>query len=150
MPFNLSCENVSREFLIWHRYTSYRQKRSAGDGVIGYDPYQGYLGSLRRRRHISDEPRRPAYISDDFDWSDLGEANDRLYQSSRVLRAKKAMRRQFELYGPPLAIYEGLEGDRYNFPTFKPAYQWSFPGFGRGYGSPYRSYVPGPYFPQYY
>ena len=125
-----------RNVLIWHRYPSHlRQRRSTG-GVVGYvpDPY-------RYPRHTA---------SDEYDWSSLGEDNHRLYQSSKVLRAKKNMRRQFELYGPPTGIYKGLKNDRYKFPTFRPAYQWKFPGFGHGYGAPYRRYVPGPYFPQYY
>ena len=73
----------------------------------------------------------------------------------RVLRAKDYIRRQFDLYGPPQAIFEGAKNDKYNWPTFKPAYYWNFPGFGSGYGTPYRRYSPvsyalSPIVPQYY
>ena len=87
------------------------------------------------------------------DWSDIGKTSKRLLQSSRVLRANDYIRRQFDLYGPPAAIFKGQRNDKYKWPTFKPAYYWKFPAFGSGYGTPYRRYSPvaySPVIPQYY
>ena len=110
-------------------FSRFRQRRSTG-------------GSAYSSRY-----NRPRGGGDLSAWTDIGQSSDRLHQSSRVLRAKDYLRRQFDLYAPPAAIFKGVKNDRFNWPTFRPAYHWNFPAFGRQYGEPYKRYSPVAYPP---
>ncbi len=83
-------------------------------------------------------PTRPTYELDDS-WYSFGANNDRkLFRKSKFYRAKDYLRRQYELYGPPIKVKDGKDG--HYFPDYELDYYYNFPDYGYGYGDPYEHY----------